>query len=315
MLGAVFRPAPSLLKRPLLEGPLDVLGDVHGGLNALQSLISSLGYDQSGGHPDHRSLVFVGDLVDRGEDSSGVVDLVAEWMNNGHAQCVLGNHELNILLGEERMENQWFYRQPFRVQSKQRAFFASLPLLLEREDLRVVHACWDGESAQSLPRESEVGAWSHAKEAEIRSRLDWQALDGPGRALLEQNRNPVKVLTSGLEKRTPEGVRFWAGGKWRRTQRVAWWEDYRDSQAVVFGHYWRTPVHQPHSGPQAPPALFPRWRDVFAPLGPRQNAWCVDLSNGRRAALGAQAAFPRQDVHKSCALAALRWPEREWVLV
>jgi hypothetical protein len=60
-------------------------------------------------------------------------------------------------------------------------------------------------------------------------------LDDIDRGLEHQNRNPVKVLTSGLEKRIDPP--FFATGKWRHEERVRWWEEYADSPWCVFGHY------------------------------------------------------------------------------
>lgn len=64
----------SPLVQPLFDGPLDIVGDIHGEIDALRSLIRHLGYDDDGTHPDCRRLVFVGDLTDRGPDSPAVVD-------------------------------------------------------------------------------------------------------------------------------------------------------------------------------------------------------------------------------------------------
>lgn len=44
-------------------------------------------------HPEGRTAVFVGDLVDRGPDSPGVLRRVMAMVKSGHALCVPGNHE------------------------------------------------------------------------------------------------------------------------------------------------------------------------------------------------------------------------------
>ncbi|TFG86728.1 MAG: hypothetical protein E4H19_04725, partial [Chromatiales bacterium] len=62
---------PTTFPAPLQSGALDIVGDVHGELDALHDLLARLGYDKDGSHPDHRHLVFVGDLGDRGPDSPG----------------------------------------------------------------------------------------------------------------------------------------------------------------------------------------------------------------------------------------------------
>ncbi len=61
---------------PLFEGPIDVIGDVHGEIGPLRELLGRLGYDAAGKHADGRRLVFVGDLGDRGPDSPAVFELV-----------------------------------------------------------------------------------------------------------------------------------------------------------------------------------------------------------------------------------------------
>ncbi|MEU1123796.1 polynucleotide kinase-phosphatase [Streptomyces sp. NPDC005899] len=75
-----------------LTGPFDIIGDVHGCSSELESLLGKLGYSD-GVHPDGRTAVFVGDLVDRGPDSPGVLRRVMSMVAAGNALCVPGNHE------------------------------------------------------------------------------------------------------------------------------------------------------------------------------------------------------------------------------
>ena len=87
-------------------GPFDVIGDVHGCRAELEELLGELGYalhrDDRGRavdavHPAGRRAVFVGDLVDRGPDSPGVLRLVMGMVAAGHALCVPGNHENKLV--------------------------------------------------------------------------------------------------------------------------------------------------------------------------------------------------------------------------
>jgi polynucleotide kinase-phosphatase len=87
-------------------GPFDVIGDVHGCRVELEELLERLGYaivrDDQGravdaSHPDGRRAVFVGDLVDRGPDSPGVLRLVMGMVDGAHALCVSGNHEAKLV--------------------------------------------------------------------------------------------------------------------------------------------------------------------------------------------------------------------------
>ncbi|MEW1551149.1 polynucleotide kinase-phosphatase [Streptomyces tsukubensis] len=75
-----------------LTGPFDIIGDIHGCSSELDTLLAKLGYE-NGAHPDGRTAVFVGDLVDRGPDSPGVLRRVMSMVGSGNALCVPGNHE------------------------------------------------------------------------------------------------------------------------------------------------------------------------------------------------------------------------------
>ncbi|WP_159773986.1 polynucleotide kinase-phosphatase [Streptomyces sp. HM190] len=75
-----------------LTGPFDIIGDIHGCANELETLLGKLGY-VDGVHPEGRTAVFVGDLVDRGPDSPGVLRRVMAMVGSGNALCVPGNHE------------------------------------------------------------------------------------------------------------------------------------------------------------------------------------------------------------------------------
>ncbi|MFF6825650.1 polynucleotide kinase-phosphatase [Streptomyces longwoodensis] len=75
-----------------LTGPFDIIGDVHGCASELEALLGKLGY-VDGAHPGGRTAVFVGDLVDRGPDSPGVLRRVMAMVKSGNALCVPGNHE------------------------------------------------------------------------------------------------------------------------------------------------------------------------------------------------------------------------------
>ncbi|MEV0118632.1 polynucleotide kinase-phosphatase [Streptomyces sp. NPDC050844] len=75
-----------------LTGPFDIIGDIHGCRSELETLLTKLGY-VDGAHPEGRTAVFVGDLVDRGPDSPGVLRRVMAMVAAGNALCVPGNHE------------------------------------------------------------------------------------------------------------------------------------------------------------------------------------------------------------------------------
>jgi hypothetical protein len=110
------------------EGPVDVVGDIHGEIDALAALIDRLGYDRHGHHPDRRRLVFVGDLCDRGPDSPAVVERVRDLVDRRNALCVLGNHELNILRASQKSGNRWFLDPAHPEQQLDGEFAHSVPM-------------------------------------------------------------------------------------------------------------------------------------------------------------------------------------------
>jgi len=109
-----------------LTGPFDIIGDIHGCADELFELLGNLGYQIEelpepqpveapipGGRgfsgfslvpayynvtpPEGRTLIFVGDLVDRGPDSPRVLKLAMSMVRQGKAICVPGNHDVKLL--------------------------------------------------------------------------------------------------------------------------------------------------------------------------------------------------------------------------
>ena len=292
----------SSLVRTLFDGPLDIVGDVHGEIEPLRALMRRLGYSEDGHHPDGRRLIFVGDLTDRGPDSPAVVDLVQQLIVSDRAQCVLGNHDLNILLDDEKHENKWFFGKEFSddgkvvpqvladkaIKERVLSLFRALPIALERDDLRVVHACWDDKMIEIARESSKVKRLYEKHLLRIEGSFPDLDLNKIDQGLERQNKNPVKLLSSGPEERRQK--REYAGGKWRYEERVEWWKDYQDT-FCVFGHYGLEYDDAPED-------------DVKARGS--SSTYCVDFGVGKRwkeRRDGKTGQFKWK-------LAALRWPER-----
>ena len=88
------------------HGPFDVIGDVHGCRHELELLLAELGYaidrDEesrpvNARHPEGRRVIFLGDLVDRGPDTPGVLRLAMGMVAAGNALAVPGNHEVKLV--------------------------------------------------------------------------------------------------------------------------------------------------------------------------------------------------------------------------
>ncbi|MFB6296156.1 MAG: metallophosphoesterase family protein [Halobacteriales archaeon] len=98
-----------------------IVGDVHGCLTAVRQLLDRL--RPTGGD----LVVFVGDLVRKGPDSKGVLDLVREREN---FVSVRGNNEEKLLDGSERLPS---------LTAEDLAFVESMPVTIGWEGTLVVH--------------------------------------------------------------------------------------------------------------------------------------------------------------------------------
>ncbi len=202
-----------------LTGPFDIIGDVHGCRSELETLLTRLGYrihrDAAGrpdgaGHPEGRTAVFVGDLVDRGPDSPGVLRLVMGMVAAGTALCVPGNHENKL-------------GRHLRGRAVQRTHGLAETI----------------EQLEAAERE-EPGFAARAREF-VDSLVSHYVLDG-GRLVVCHAGLPEKY-----HGRTSGRVRSFAlyGDTTGETDeyglpvRYPWAEDYRGPAAVVYGH---TPV-------------------------------------------------------------------------
>lgn len=86
------------------HGPFDIIGDVHGCFDEMNTLLQQLGYTvESEGEeyrvvpPNGRRAVFVGDLVDRGPKVPEVLRLVMGMVKARTAFCVPGNHDVKLM--------------------------------------------------------------------------------------------------------------------------------------------------------------------------------------------------------------------------
>ncbi len=154
--------------------PFDIIGDVHGCIDELKTMLAQLGYRRRGdgySHPEHRRVVFVGDLVDRGPGNVPVLKLAMAMRSAGAALFVLGNHDARFLRWLTGRNVRVAYgmaqtiaelnnlratmRDPFRWSV--RRFLETTPgyLMLDRGRLVVTHGgiqdymigSWDGETA------------------------------------------------------------------------------------------------------------------------------------------------------------------------
>ncbi len=70
-----------------------VVGDIHGRLDLFAALIDAIERDDSEAGAAETVVVLLGDLVDRGPDSAGVVAKAREWQARRRVRILAGNHE------------------------------------------------------------------------------------------------------------------------------------------------------------------------------------------------------------------------------
>ena len=151
---------------------LYAIGDIHGCLGPLRNLLGQVREDAAAHRAQRKVVVYLGDYVDRGTDSRGVIDLLLSNPLPGfEAVHLKGNHEDSLLrfLEDEQIGPQWFsyggdatlysygVRPPRIITDKQelqraqrefarklpiehRAFFNRLALMHVEGDYAFVHA-------------------------------------------------------------------------------------------------------------------------------------------------------------------------------
>ena len=156
----------------------DLIGDVHGCANSLASLLELMGYEHKQGCYRHasRKVIFVGDIVDRGPRIREALHIVKDMVDHDQAEIVLGNHEYNAMCycteGREGSGKQYLREHNARhhrliretleqfddYRDEWKAFlswFHEIPLFIEKDGFRVVHACWDSAAITKLRNRSD----------------------------------------------------------------------------------------------------------------------------------------------------------------
>ena len=192
------------------------IGDVHGCLEELKLLLAKINY--VAGHRELDRLIFVGDLVDRGPDSAGVVNYVRVL----GAECVIGNHD-NKYIRFNRHENKKLaslkrgerspYKNPMRLGDSKLSVFHSmgeenlewlsnLPSSIHIPDLNVlvVHA---GVKPGTNPFHQADGTLFHCRFVDA---------------------DTHKLVKLGPDHVQPEGSKYWA-------------EFYNHTVDIVHGHH------------------------------------------------------------------------------
>lgn len=79
-----------------------VIGDIHGRLDLYDALIDAIEADDAASPEAQTHVVLLGDLVDRGPDSAGVIARTREWQKHREVRVLAGNHEEMFLQSFEK---------------------------------------------------------------------------------------------------------------------------------------------------------------------------------------------------------------------
>ncbi len=280
---------------------IDIIPDIHGQHDALLAALTGLGWRRSASgwtHPEpDRRLLFLGDLIDRGPENAAVIRTVRSLIDEDRADLILGNHEFNAMqFHTPHPETGRPLRRNDEKNTRQhRAFLAefppgaehtkevigwlrTIPLLIERDGFRAVHA-----------------AWAEPTVAALRGHLPDLRLDEAALVRSADEGDPlyalVEEVTKGPETALPGGVTFFdKDGTERDKVRLRWWRGDASTWREVAmsvpdpGAIPDTglPDHvRSHTYPEgARPVLFGHYWLTGAPRLQAPNALCLDYSAG-----------------------------------
>ncbi len=102
-LRQIFKPKPKG-RLPAVPGGARyyVVGDIHGRLDLFEALIAAIEEDDERQPAARTEIVLLGDLVDRGPDSAGVIARTREWQKRRTVHVLAGNHEEMFLEAFEK---------------------------------------------------------------------------------------------------------------------------------------------------------------------------------------------------------------------
>jgi hypothetical protein len=271
-----------------------IFGDIHGELDTLLDLLEKI--DLASNIPASIELIFLGDLIDRGPNSAKVVDFVKSLCDVGKARCILGNHEFNFIqFNTETEKKSGIYRRPrnndnltqiaetwtsykeFQDPSAKMnehlEWMKTLPIAIEVDGLRMVHACWSPENLNKCIKKDD--SW-------YLSNYDWDA------AWVKNTEayNRVEILCKGLESPLPNGITFKDGsGKERKHVRVAWWnnkptnwKEYMIARGIQWDTLPKNFEFTEHGLTPKKPTLFGHYWFNGDPKIINENTACLDYS-------------------------------------
>jgi len=102
------------------------ISDIHGCLASFKALLEQINFNKED------ELYLLGDYIDRGPDSKGVIDLIWELQSSGHnIHCLRGNHEQLMLDGLDNAKDAYIWIRNGGIQAL-KSFEVEHPLMIPR---------------------------------------------------------------------------------------------------------------------------------------------------------------------------------------
>jgi hypothetical protein len=255
----------------------DIIGDIHGHADELEKLLKKLGYNLTNGtyeHPKKRKVIFLGDFINRGPKIRKTLHIVKNMCDAGNAEAIMGNHEFNaVCFATPDKVNGGYYRahtfskinQHFETLKQFKDFdeewklflnwFKVLPIFIEKEDFRAVHACWDPKHINWLKN-------NYKGKLTIEFLANFNKVGSIENIVIEETLKGKEIsLQNGLSFLDKDGVA-------RKRCRIMWWQpiqnrvnnidilmscpkeienekitsneiySYNSTKPIFFGHYW-----------------------------------------------------------------------------
>lgn len=275
----------------------DLIGDIHGHADELSQLLELMDYRKEEGvyrHAD-RKVLFLGDFIDRGPKQRDVIDIVRPMIEQGHALSVMGNHEFNAI-AYNTPDGEGGYLRPHSEKNKRQhdAFltaypdneertdvidwFKTLPLWLDLESIRVIHACWDARLIELFCEYYDQARLTEELLHAASKKGSWEY-------------EAVETLLKGKEVPLPDGLYFEdKDGNRRHNIRIRWWDNVTSYKEACIGpeqastHIPDDPIEGDHLVEYAhdlPPVFLGHYwlNPPMEPLAP--NVACLDYSVAR----------------------------------
>jgi len=274
----------------------DIIGDVHGYAQPLKNMLKQLGYKKTDGgysHPD-RKAIFAGDFINRGPQIRKTVRIVRNMVENGNALAILGNHEINAIIADTKdkkgnplvkpplknfisvlktMKDFSSYQEEWKSHRK---WMRTLPLFLELDGIRVIHAYWNDEAVNYLR--------SNIPEEKIGKSVFRKIHRKPDSEMAKN----IWLITKGLQMQMPGDLRILNNkGVSPRSFRMKWWDCPKEKtfKEISFESKYELPAYTvpgqilPECEPypeNAPIVFFGHYCRHNGPFIIRPNVCCVD---------------------------------------